>query len=72
MSASDHFTDLHGRYIDIVPTQDGLGPNCTDCGRTVIPRADGGSVAERWQHSMNCPAYAPHPDSVAGQPGYVA
>lgn len=71
MATSDHFTDTHGRYINIVPLQDALGPNCGTCGRTVIPRADGGSVAERWQHTTDCPDYLPHRDSIAGQPNYT-
>jgi hypothetical protein len=70
MTASDHYTDPHGRHINVVPLQDELGPNCPDCGRTTIPRADGGTIAELWQHAVDCPEYLPHPDTIAGQPGY--
>ncbi len=71
MATSDHFTDPHGRNINLVGTQDALGPNCDTCGRTIIPRTSGGTIAEPWQHALDCPEYLPHPDSIAGQPGYV-
>lgn len=70
MSASDHYTDTHGAYINIVPTQDALGPHCDSCGRSVFPRK-GGTEPERWQHTTDCPEYLPHPLSIAGQPGYT-
>lgn len=72
MSSADHFTDPHGRYINICPTQDALGPNCPECGRTAIPRVSGGTTPEPWQHTTACSQYQPHPLSVAGQPGYSA
>ncbi|WP_400158529.1 hypothetical protein [Arthrobacter sp. BPSS-3] len=71
MANSDHYTDPTGHHINIGAMQDALGPNCAECGRTIIPRASGGTVAEPWQHAMDCSSYRPHPDSIAGQPGYV-
>jgi predicted RNA-binding Zn-ribbon protein involved in translation (DUF1610 family) len=71
MATSDHYTDPSGHHINIVPMQDAVGPNCPTCGRTVIPRTSGGTVAEPWQHTTACPDYRPHPDSIAGQPGYT-
>lgn len=70
MSASDHYTDPRGGNINLAFAQDAAGPNCSTCGRTVFPR-NGGNVAEPWQHAIECPKYQPHPDSIAGQPGYV-
>lgn len=71
MATSDHYTDPKGQYINIVPTQDALGPHCDSCGRSVFPRRSGGTEPERWQHAIDCPEYQPHPDTIAGQPGYV-
>ncbi|WP_140416650.1 hypothetical protein [Arthrobacter globiformis] len=71
-SDSDHYMTPRGEYIRIVPMQDALGPHCTECERTVIPRASGGTEAEPWQHAMGCSQYRPHPDSIAGQPDYAA
>lgn len=71
MANSDHYTDVRGHHINLGVTQDALGPNCDSCGRTIIPRASGGTVAEPWQHAIDCPNYLPHPDSIAGQPDYT-
>lgn len=62
--------------IEVVPTQDAAGPNCPECGRTVVIRADASKgsgwasgtpngAAEAWQHTFQCSEYAPHPDSIA-------
>jgi predicted RNA-binding Zn-ribbon protein involved in translation (DUF1610 family) len=85
MAEFDHFHAAAGSQpvIDIAPMQDDAGPNCPECGRTVIIRADASQgsgwasgtrngAAEAWQHTFQCSEYAPHPDSIAGQPGYSA
>ncbi|GAB3621795.1 hypothetical protein GCM10027417_30570 [Glutamicibacter endophyticus] len=78
----DHNHTPDGVTIQIVPTQSAGDTKCSTCGRTIIIRADearstawasgtpNGSP-EKWQHTLECPEYEPHPNSIAGQPNYV-
>lgn len=78
----DHNHAPDGSMIEIVPTQSVGDPTCSICGRTIIIRGDEARSSgwtsettngspERWQHTLECPEYEPHPNSIAGQPNYV-
>jgi hypothetical protein len=51
-------------FINRSVTQDHAETPCKVCGR----RTSGESYA----HEIGCIGYAPHPDSIAGRPGYAA
>lgn len=77
-----HDTSIFHALINVAPVQSVGDETCTECGRTIIIRADSSKgvgwasnapngTAELWQHTYQCSLYEPHPDSIAGQPGYA-
>ncbi|GAB3754827.1 hypothetical protein GCM10027591_03770 [Zhihengliuella somnathii] len=66
----DHTHTPNGAFLALATAQSaGNDPKCADCKRTIITRAHTGTP-EPWQHAIECPNYEPHPNSIAGQPGY--
>lgn len=61
-----HDTSILQHFMTIGAVQDAQGNNCAECGRTLNTRA-----ADPWLHAFQCSSYEPHPNSIAGQPGYV-
>lgn len=54
----DHNHTPDGHFIQLTGLQDATTPGCPDCGLTAtVPSA----------HKIDCPAYLPHPDSIAAQ-----
>lgn len=51
-------------FINRSVTQDHAETPCTVCGRR--------TAGESYAHEIGCIGYQPHPDSIAGQPGYLA
>lgn len=51
-------------FISRSVTQDAAETPCTECGRR--------TAGESFAHEIGCSGYQPHPDSIAGQPGYLA
>lgn len=54
----DHNHTPDGHFIQLIGLQDATTPGCTTCGLTAtVPSA----------HALDCPAYLPHPSSIAAQ-----
>jgi hypothetical protein len=51
-------------FINRNVTQDHAEAPCEECGRRTAGQA--------YAHGLACSEYTPHPDSIAGQPGYLA
>ncbi len=57
LAGYDHTHTPTGSIIHLTTTQDGAAPGCPSCGRR--------GPTEPWQHQIGCPAYTPHPASIA-------
>lgn len=51
-------------FISRAAMQDHLETPCEVCGRR--------TAGQSYSHEIGCSKYVPHPDSIAGQPGYIA
>jgi len=56
-----HTHDTSGHPLQLGGHLDANEPACPDCGRHV------GGPKHPWQHARSCPAYTPHPASIAGR-----
>ena len=56
-----HTHDSSGHQIQTAGHLDASEPACPDCGRHV------GGPKHPYQHARTCPAYTPHPNSIAAQ-----
>ena len=54
----DHDHTPHDHFIQRIGLQDASSAPCPDCGLT---------APEPWAHALDCPAYSPHPGSIAAQ-----
>lgn len=61
LPATDHHRTATGpdAVLSLGATQDAAGEQCPDCGRTLNP--------QQWFHDIRCPAYMPHPHSLAAE-----
>lgn len=56
-----HTHDVRGHPLQTAGFLDASEPACPDCGRHL------GGPRHAWAHAIGCPAYSPHPQSIAAQ-----
>lgn len=59
MTSYTHTHDAGGHFLRLSQTQDAAGAHCEHCGRTLD------QDTRPHHHAAACPAYAPHPASIA-------